>query len=403
MVAAKHTSSSNKSADPHRLYFNPQPHFLTVSDNLRTTYSFDGEGRLLGAFLDGVNYRRGLGGDILMKQVVGGRTKRRRMLSTFERRQLLSVVSAHVAAIRECAQSVASPEVCAWLDRALTWDVERLEAERDAFQEIYKPISILPPDQYLALVLQAAEGCSWNRCTFCSLYRDRKFRIKTPEEFRRHVRSVKAFVGAGLRMRKSIFLGDANALIIPQARLGELLAVVHQEFVIGDKGLKGIYAFLDIFGAERKTVSDYRELRDAGVRRIYLGLESGDETVFRLLNKPGSPSACIEAVQAIKAAGLNVGIILLAGAGGARLAPAHVNHSLEALAAMGLSEGDLVYISPLIVSPTGPYAEQLDQAGSPWLDHAAINAQLTYLKDGARALCDPRAKVALYHIEEFIY
>ncbi|NCC33830.1 MAG: radical SAM protein, partial [Chloroflexia bacterium] len=313
-------------------------------------------------------------------------------------------VNAHLAVIHEQTRSTQSATVCSWLERALTWDVERLEAERDRFQAIYKPISILPPDQYLALVLQAAEGCSWNRCSFCTFYRDRKFRIKTPTAFRAHVQEVKAFIGKGIRMRKSLFLGDANALIIPQARLRELLKVVHEEFDVGRAcGLKGLYAFLDIFGAEQKTVADYRELREAQVSRIYLGLESGDAEVFRLLNKPGSPMACVEAVRTIKAAGINVGIILLAGAGGARLAQQHVAHSLAALAAMGLGAGDLVYVSPLIVAPDGTYAQLLHEAASVPLEPSEVAVQLAQLKAGAKAVCDPGAKAALYHIEEFIY
>jgi hypothetical protein len=404
MIAAMPLPQLMRNAAQPRFYFNPQPHFLTVSDDLHTNYSFDCEGRLLGAFRDGVNYRRGLRGDILLKQVQTPTTKLRRMLEPAERRALLSAVNAHVAVIHAQAQATQSAAVCTWLERALSWDVERLEAERERFQAIYKPISILPPDQYLALVLQAAEGCSWNRCSFCTFYRDRKFRIKTPTAFREHVRQVKAFIGKGLRMRKSLFLGDANALIIPQARLRELLNVVHAEFEVGaERGLKGIYAFLDIFGAEQKDVADYRELRAAQVRRIYLGLESGDDEVFRLLNKPGSPAACVEAVRAIKAAGINVGIILLAGAGGTRLAQQHVTNSLAALAAMGLGAGDLVYVSPLIVSPEGTYAQLLHEAASTPLQAAELARQLEQLKAGAKAVCDPGAKAALYHIEEFIY
>ncbi len=393
------------SADRRRtLYFSAQRHFLTVSDDLHTTFSLDREGRLLGAFLDGVNYRRGLCGDILMKRAGFAEGKLRRMLTPDERRQLLSLVGAHLVTFQEYARHAAGVEVRAWLDRALTWDAARLEAEREAFYSIYKPISILPPDQYLSLVLQAAEGCSWNRCTFCTLYRDRKFRIKSPAEFRRHVQQVKAFIGAGLSMRRSIFLGDANALIIPQPRLRELLAIIHDEFSLGvPGGMKGVYAFLDIFGAEQKTLDEYREMRDAQVKRVYLGLESGDEQVFRLLNKPGSPAACVEAVQTIKAAGINVGVILLAGAGGARLAAAHVTHSLDALAAMNLDDGDLVYVSPLIVSPDSPYMQSLREAQSEPLNTVATRKQLEQLKSGAKSVCSSGVKVALYHLEEFIY
>ncbi|NTV63350.1 MAG: radical SAM protein [Oscillochloris sp.] len=385
------------------LYFNAQRHFLTISEDLRANYSFDREGRFLGSFLGGVNYRRGLRGDILMKRAAQP-TKERRMLGPEERQELVGAILERVTAIRELDLSSQSSELLGWLDQALRWDVARAEGDRATFQAIYKPISILPPDQYLALVLQAAEGCSWNRCSFCTFYRDRRFRIKTPGEFRQHIQQIKAFLGAGLGFRKSIFLGDANALIVPQPRLRTLLQIVHEEFAIGTPGgMKGIYAFLDIFGAEQKDVADFRELRDALVRRVYIGLESGDDTVSRLLNKPGSPAACVEAVRTIKAAGINVGIILLAGAGGTQLAGQHVHRSLAALSQMGLGEGDIVYVSPLIVPPDGPYAQQLAGIGGKDLAANALTAQLEQIKAGARAATGNGTKVALYHIEEFIY
>lgn len=386
------------------LHVNAQRYALTIAEDLTRISSFDREGRLLGCFRDGANYRRGLSGDILRKRAAPDRPKQRRMLAPAERRALLAEVLAHAAAMRERWAASLAPEVDAWLGRVLAWDVERLEAERETFRAIYRPISILPPDQYLSLVVQATEGCSWNRCSFCTLYRDRPFRVKSPDALRQHIRQLKAFLGEGLGLRKAVFLGDANALIIPQPRLRELLQVVHAELPIGESaGLRGIYAFLDIFGAEQKDVADYHELREAQVRRVYIGLESGDPTVFRLLNKPGSPEACLDAVRAIKAAGISVGVILLAGAGGARLADAHVEGSLAALAAMGLGAGDLVYLSPLLVPPDSPYLRQLASAGSPHLDAATIDAQLAAMKAGARARLSPGVKVALYHLEEFMY
>jgi radical SAM superfamily enzyme YgiQ (UPF0313 family) len=67
----------------------------------------------------------------------------------------------------------------AWLSHIAGWNWDRLEGEAGPFRNsIYKPVSILPPDQYLALVVQATEGCSYNECSFCTFYRDRPFRIK---------------------------------------------------------------------------------------------------------------------------------------------------------------------------------------------------------------------------------
>lgn len=383
---------------------NLQRHHLTIAENMRTIISFDGEGRPIVAFRHGANYVRGLSGEVLRKRALAPGQKERRKLADAERRMVLAELLAETERMIEQIESTAPLAARNWFERIRRWDVERLEAERERFRTIYKPISILPPDQYRALVLQATEGCSWNRCHFCTFYRDRAFRIHSPASFRDHIQRVKEFVGAGLGLRMAIFLGDANALIIPQPRLRELLQVVHEEFTIGPEAdFKGIYAFLDIFGAERKTLDEYRELAAAGVRRIYLGLESGDETVFRLLNKPGSPAEAIDAVRTIKAVGIAVGVILLVGAGGERFAAEHVQHSLAALAAMPLGPDDIVYLSPLIVSPDSPYLAQLQAYASSPLPETAINRQLEELKRGARTVAGPGAKVVIYHIEEFVY
>lgn len=389
------------------VYFNPQKFFLNISEELRCTYSFDTEGRFMTGFFDGINYRRGLKNDILMKYFADSRFKTRRMLSHEENQRLVDDVLSRVQRIHAYAQH--EDDLAFWLEAILAWSYHRLQAERETFHSIYRPISILPPDQYLSVVLQAAEGCSWNQCTFCTFYRDRKFRIKSPPIFRQHVQQVKQFLGRSIGLRKSIFLADANALIIPQRRLIELLKIVHDEFPIGrprpgfDYVLKGIYAFLDIVGAEHKTLADYQELRGYGVKRIYIGLETGDDELFRLLNKPGSPGECLEVVRTIKAAGINVGVILLAGAGGERFSRQHVRNTLQALAGMPLGTGDIVYISPLVATDTDEYSMQMRDLGIRALNREEIMRQVATLKAGVKPVQCAGPKVALYHIEEFIY
>lgn len=391
------------------VYFNAQRYFLTISEELRSTFSFDIDGRLMSAFLGGVNYRRGLKSDILMKYFADRNAKTRRFLSLHENHKLVDDVLTRVLRIRDGVDSSMQADIVQWLDTILTWNVDRLQSEGTTFQNIYKPISILPPDQYLSVVLQAAEGCSWNQCTFCTFYRDRKFRIKSPHDFRQHAQQIKDFLGRSIGLRKSIFLADANALIIPQRRLVELLKVVHEEFPIetpqadADYTLKGIYSFLDIFGAEKKTLENYRELRELGLKRIYIGLETGDNELFKLLNKPGSPEECVEAVRTIKAAGINIGIIILAGAGGDRFYHQHVHQSLQAIGAMGLGIGDLVYISPLMLSGQDAYSCSMRDLGVRTLSPAEVTTQFATIKTGLKAIYPEGPKVALYHIEEFIY
>jgi radical SAM superfamily enzyme YgiQ (UPF0313 family) len=386
------------------VYFKHASCYLTISENLSEHYSFDSDGRWLSAYLDGVNYRCGLDGTVLSKQYELRGTKARRRLDEAETLLLIDNLHSRVARVAAALPGSAAA-FRPLLQRALDWNAQRLAEQRSLFQQTYRPVSILPPDQYRALVLQAAEGCSWNRCTFCSFYRDRPFRIKSAAELRQHIRQVRRLLGATIELRTSIFLGDANALIIPQPRLRELLDVVHDEFEIGpasSHAAMGLYSFLDIFGAKRKQQADYRELHDYGLRRIYIGLETGDRELFAMLNKPGSPQGCIEAVHTIKAAGIAVGVIILAGVGGDRYAEQHLNASIDVINAMDLDAGDVVYVSPLIVSADAPYSQQLEASGAQALDDSHTLAQIAALKAALYCGSDS-AKVSLYHIEEFLY
>lgn len=125
----------------------------------------------------------------------------------------------------------------------LGWSLEALEADAIRFRSVYLPVPILPPDQYGALIVQLTEGCSYNQCTFCRFYRDRPFRAKTSEELRAHLRAVREFFGEGLRLRRSVFLADANALVLPPARLVDAFDLLHAELPLGPGALRGVYSF----------------------------------------------------------------------------------------------------------------------------------------------------------------
>ena len=84
-----------------QVYFNPQPCYLTISENLQQHYSFDPAGRFMTGFLNGANYRRGLDSTILRKQVTGPATKTRRRLSDAETRALIETVQTRVAQIAD--------------------------------------------------------------------------------------------------------------------------------------------------------------------------------------------------------------------------------------------------------------------------------------------------------------
>ena len=206
-------------------------------------------------------------------------------------------------------------------------------------------------------MLQATVGCSFNTCTFCDLYQQ-PFRVKTPDEFRQHIRQVRDYLGDSILLRqRSIFLGAANALAIPMPRLLPLLEIIQEEFAPSPENRRGSGwdAFLDAFTGTRKSVEDYRALAERGLKRVYIGLESGHDPLLEFVRKPGHARDAIETVQAIKAAGINVGLIVLIGLGGDRFAAGHAADTVEVLNQMPLDSGDLLYFSDLVEEPGTPY------------------------------------------------
>jgi radical SAM superfamily enzyme YgiQ (UPF0313 family) len=284
------------------------------------------------------------------------------------------------------------------------WTAERLVADAEEFARIYRPVSILPPDQYLALVIQATEGCSYNRCTFCDFYRDRAFRVKSADELRQHISDVQAFFGPATGLRKSLFLADANALVAPMPRIRAWLDVIEAAGVHRDPRHRGIFSFIDAFDVGRKSVTEWAELGERGLRRVYIGMESGDEELLRFLRKPGSAADVVDAVTTLKAAGIAVSVIVMVGVGGERFAAGHAEHTLEALRAMPLGTGDIVYFSPFFEQPGAEYSALAQEAGIRSLSPPEVTRQEAIMREALHCGAgENRPQVSRYDIREFVY
>ena len=398
---------------PRRFALSIKPSSVTVEIETLAeglvVLSYDRAGRLWSALFDGVTYRRALDGRMLAKwRPATNSPRRRRWLAPPETWQVeqraQERLSALLKALRRGKATLASPlndEAWTLLEQAAAFGPERSREDAQRFAQVYRPIGILPPDQYLALVLQATEGCPFNTCTFCSFYRDRPFQVKTPEAFREHALAVRAFLGAGLSLRRGVFLGDANALVIPRPRLERLLQIAHEVFP--EAPFKTFYAFLDGFSGRRKTPEDYAALNALGLHRVYIGMESGHAPLLRFLHKPGTPEDVLSTVQALKAGGVAVGVIVLLGAGGKRFAAAHVRDTVNLLNAMPLTRRDLLYFSDLVVTEDLEYARLAATPDLQPLDEAALRAQEMAIRQGLRFPPGQGPRVSRYDIREFVY
>lgn len=376
---------------------------LVISPRYGVSYSFDRAGRLLGLFRDLRSYQRTLD-HRLLERLKHTESARRRELSPDEGATLLAQTFADLRALaddvprldldRDDRRVLSEALAC-----VLAFDPDRLAEDGAAFRRLYKPVSILPPDQYLALVLQATEGCSWNRCTFCGLYRDRAFRVRSAEDFRAHCEQVRDFYGEGIALRRGVFLADANALVTPIKRLRAFFEIAQDVFRLADRP-RPVYSFVSAFDVERKTPDEWADLHALGLERAYIGLESGDDALLRFLNKPGTVQDAVDAVRSLRAGGVSVGVIVMAGIGGDRYADDHVAHSVDAIAAMDLGPADQVYLSNYVSVPGTEYDALAAEAGIAALTQDAIMVQLRMMQTALREVVNG-AVVSPYHVDGF--
>ncbi|MDT8897538.1 radical SAM protein [Thermanaerothrix sp. 4228-RoL] len=396
----------------YKLTFSFKSSGLTVSfeqTGQTTVYGYDCAGRLWTGLENGISFRRGLDGKVVAKWRQPGNQAARRWLSPTEAEGWINRAHQQMRTLFTAIENgeahlerLLSEDEIEMVRTAAGFDPQRAAADAAQYFHVYKPIGILPPDQYMAVVLQATEGCSFNTCTFCNFYRDRPFRIKTPDAFQNHILAVKAFLGPGLSLRRTIFLGDANALVVPMPRLVPLFLSVHEHFDV--EALGGIYAFLDGFSGEKKSPADFAQLAALGLKRVYIGMESGNAELLRFLQKPGEPEDVIRTVEALKSAGVAVGIIILLGAGGHTFALQHVEDTIQALNSMPLDMEDIIYFSELIESEGMPYVQHAYEAGlhplSPeerLMQGQEIEERLVFSEERGTP------HISRYDIREFVY
>ena len=415
---------------------------LSVAIDRDEIVACDRAGRLYTVFQGGRHHRRSLNGTVLQKWTPLQATSPAGVTTERQRRWLMDAEADHVidsaaAQFQQLHSALGSP---AWewvtppdhssalddllqvIERAAHFNSVAARSDAARFAEVYNPIGILPPDQYLALVLQATTGCSFNTCTFCDLYQQ-PFRVKSPDEFRQHIRQVRDYLGASILLRqRAIFLGAANALAVPMARLLPLFEIIqescHSEPRSGEESHVGhaeiprrhtaaprndttpVYAFLDAFTGTRKSVEDYRALAELGLKRVYIGLESGHDPLLEFVRKPGHAQDAIETVQTIKGAGINVGLIVMIGLGGDRFAAGHVTDTIAVLNQMPLGEGDLIYFSDLVEEPNTLYPQLAQQHDIRALGAEGRSGQRAALRAG---LPSHGVKVSNYDVREFVY
>jgi radical SAM superfamily enzyme YgiQ (UPF0313 family) len=206
-----------------------------------------------------------------------------------------------------------------------------------------------PPSEADSLLLQATIGCSHNRCTFCAMYRDKRFRVRRVEEVLEDIEAARKYYGPDVRR---VFLCDGNALILPTPHLLRILAKLEQTFP--DLQRVGVYA--NARDLVSKSVAELQELVRHRLSIFYLGLESGSDAILAQIDKGATAEEMVAGVRHGMSAGMKSSVIFLLGLGGRKNWRENAIESARAVSQMNPN-----YLSALTVTvvPGTPLARQL--------------------------------------------
>ncbi len=183
-----------------------------------------------------------------------------------------------------------------------------------------------PPSEAYSLIVQATIGCSHNRCTFCDMYKEKRFRVRRLEE----VKADFDLARAAYQRVERIFLADGDALMCPAAHLAEILRYIREKFPECER--------VTSYGSPKsilvKTQEELNELHELGLEMVYLGLESGSDEVLRRVNKGETAAEIVRAGQMVKAAGMKLSVTAIAGLGSLERSEEHAVQTARALSEM---------------------------------------------------------------------
>ena len=183
-----------------------------------------------------------------------------------------------------------------------------------------------PPSEANSLILRLTIGCSHNGCSFCAMYRDVKFRIRPLPEIAALITQATALYPDARR----IFLADGNALVLPNEQLLCIIDLLHQNF----PKLSRITCYGGPKDILKKTAAELRDLKQAGLQIIYLGIESGDDQVLTNVNKGVTSQEMITAGRKVLDAGIKLSAMVILGLGGKEHTEEHALHTAKVINAI---------------------------------------------------------------------
>jgi radical SAM superfamily enzyme YgiQ (UPF0313 family) len=230
---------------------------------------------------------------------------------------------------------------------------------------------IRPPSEAGSVLLQVTLGCSHGRCAFCGAYLDKRFAIKPRETVLADI----LYAARHLRDLRRVFLCDGDAMILPQARLTDILSLIREHL----PWVTRVGTYANAKSLKRKSDAELAELRELGLGIVYMGLESGDDMVLKEMDKNGDVDGIVEQGRRAKAAGFKLNVTVVNGLGGVKRSMEHAQATARALTRM---DPDQVGALSLMLVPGTPLFERARRGAFDIPDASGILRELREMLAG---------------------
>ena len=208
-----------------------------------------------------------------------------------------------------------------------------------------------PPSEANSLLIQATIGCPHNKCSFCSMYKQSAFKVRSVEEIKEDLSAARQYYGEYI---ESLFFPDGNTIIMKTAQLVDIFSYARKLF----PHLQRITVYGSARFVNKKSIAELQQLKDAGLSRIHTGMESGDDVTLQRIHKGTNAAEIIEAGLKLKKVGIDTSEYYLVGIGGQ---DRWREHALESARVLSEFSPDYIRLRTFVPIPGTPIYEDYRQ------------------------------------------
>jgi radical SAM superfamily enzyme YgiQ (UPF0313 family) len=176
-----------------------------------------------------------------------------------------------------------------------------------------------PPNEAASALIRASRGCPWNKCLFCTMYKTLKFQPRSVNEVKKDIDKATTIY----KHAKTVFIADSDSLAMKN--IDEIIRYIKQCFPDAER----ITSYARAKTLMRLGPKRLKKIKEAGLTRVHVGLESGDKKTLEFMQKGATPEEMIAGGRAAIDAGLGLSFYILIGAGGKSRLKQHAAESAK--------------------------------------------------------------------------